>query len=384
MQYHKPLNDTQIPFDNKTLNYDINRHPLPMIVLTAIQKYYSDVTSLDTLHEVIPADKLADTMSRVSNDLINTDFYNHFDTIVQEMIVPKIGSDVLIQKFGNVRALIPEQDKIGAVLLWHQGRWVGNGLGLRTIWMPFTDCFESNSMQILDLDASRDITRQTIKENWSYEKLDQVCTEKAWPVTLAPGQAHLFFQEHIHGNVPNRTDKTRVSIDIRILVRNGQPHRKWPGAYFRQLFDRTWNKVVPVLPNEIAITYSEYEGSKTRHIDLFLQTHAIKWYCNRRGITFPYQHGDNEGTNYAHLNHLISNTNIDHLLLFSIFSLPDDAAKRQKIITECLNRKIRVHFCNEELVLETAQDFEKIEFLRTFTDDWSSPVEQLREELQNF
>jgi len=54
---------------------------------------------------------------------------------------------------------------------------------------------------------------------------------------MSPGNFLLFTQENIHGGVPNRTGKTRMSIDVRLLLRDGQPHRKWPGAYFRRLHD---------------------------------------------------------------------------------------------------------------------------------------------------
>lgn len=377
------LDQTRIPFDNKTLNYDVGEHDLPAIVLETIQKIRPEVTALDTLHEVIPPGEVSHVMALASKELLNTDFYNHFDQIVHDEIVPQIGTDVLIQKFGNLRALIPDQDKIGAMLLWHQGRWVGNGLGLRTIWMPFTSCFESNSMQIMDLDISRKITRDVVRDDWSYDQLKQACLEHSWPITLDPGQAHLFFQEHIHGNIPNHTNKTRVSIDIRLLVKDGQPHRKWPGAYFRPLFDRAWTKSVPVKDDEVVVTYGEFEGFKTRQLDLFFQTEVVKSYCRRKDIPFPYQHGENEGTNYAFMEHLIENNKMDHFLLFSIFSLPDNKEKRLSMMRRFLDRGIRVHFCNEELVLENQQDLEKIEYLRSFTEDWSSPVAQLEEEIKN-
>ena len=52
------------------------------------------------------------------------------------------------------------------------------------------------------------------------------------PVNLTPGQACLFSQANIHGNIPNETGVTRVSIDYRVLERGGQFHRKIPGGYF--------------------------------------------------------------------------------------------------------------------------------------------------------
>jgi len=376
------LDQTRDPFDNKTLSYDLHQHDLPAIVLSCIQKIFPEVTSLEKLHEAIPPSKVSHAMALASKALLNTDFYKHFDQIVNDLILPQIGTDVLIQKFGNLRALIPNQDKIGAMLLWHQGRWVGNGLGLRTIWMPFTKCFSSNSMQILDLESSKEITRNVINDHWSYDKLKQECLKHSRPITLNPGQAHLFFQEHIHGNVPNHTDQTRVSIDIRLLVKDGQPHRKWPGSYFRCLFDHSYTESVPVASDEIVVTYQEYEGFKTQHLDLFFQTEVVKSYCKRRNIPFPYQHADNEGTDHAFLEHLIKNTKINHLLLFSIFSLPDNKQKRYKIMQQFIDHGITVHFCNEELILQNKEDAIKIDYLRSFTDDWSSPVLQLAQKLK--
>ena len=377
------LDHTQTIFNNQTLNYELEKYPLPAIVLETIQQFYPDVKTLDTLHQVVPADKIQQLMADTTQALLKNKFYDYYDTMIQDQVVSTLGKEVLIQKFGNLRILPPNQDQIGAVLLFHQGRWVGNGMGLRTIWMPFTDCYESNSMQMLDLDISRKITRESVKEQWSYEKLQQVCVDNCWPVTLQPGQAHLFFQEHIHGNIPNRTNKTRVSIDIRLLIKDDQPNRKWPGAYFRKLFDRDYSKTISILAHEKVLTYGEYEGVKTKHIDLYFQTLVVKNYCQKRGYTYPYQHGENEGLNYAHLDYLISSKSADHLLLFSIFSLPDDAAHRIRLMTTALDLGIRVHLCNEEMVLESYEDLEKIEYIRTFTNDWSNPVEQLREELNN-
>ena len=47
-----------------------------------------------------------------------------------------------------------------------------------------------------------------------------------------PGEAVLFNQEIIHGNVPNKTKQTRVSIDFRLVVKGGKIRRKLVGGYF--------------------------------------------------------------------------------------------------------------------------------------------------------
>lgn len=364
-------------FDNKQGCYDLEKYPLTKIVLKSIQKYYPDVQDLSLLHEHVETNKVSNLMNTITKDLIETEFYQYFDQILKEQVVSKIDTDIIVQKFGNMRATIPYQDKIGATIPFHQGRWVGNGLGLRTIWMPFTPCYETNTLQVLDLEKSRDITVKNAEEKWSYEKLQNICIDNCYPVTLEPGQFHLFTQEHIHGGLPNRTGRTRVSIDVRMLLRNGQPHRKWPGAYFRRLGDlEIHSRKVDIKPEESVVTYAEYESFKTRYIDLHFQTLTVRNYCSRMGYVFPFQNGDNEGTNHSYLEYMIDKGNIDHILLFSIFSLPDDPDRRKYLMNLALEKNCKLHFANEEFVLDSVSMLDKIEYLRSFTNDWSSPLDK--------
>jgi hypothetical protein len=64
-----------------------------------------------------------------------------------------------------------------------------------------------------------------------------------------------------------------------------------------------------------------------------------------------------------------------------MFSLPDDAEKRIRIMKKAVAQNCKLHLCNEDIIVETAEDIENVEYLRTFTNDWSSPVDQLEEEL---
>jgi sporadic carbohydrate cluster protein (TIGR04323 family) len=148
------------------------------------------------------------------------------------------------------------------------------------------------------------------------------------------------------------------------------------------LHARDYNRDVKIdESSQNVVTYGEYEGIKTRHLDLHFQTLVVKSYCQKRGYTFPYQHGENEGLNYSHLDFLINRARTDHIIMFSIFSLPDDVAHRTRLMQDALAKNCVLHFANEELVLENQQDLEHIEYLRSFTSDWSSPVKQLEEEL---
>jgi sporadic carbohydrate cluster 2OG-Fe(II) oxygenase/sporadic carbohydrate cluster protein (TIGR04323 family) len=364
-------------FDAKIYDYDSSDYFLSDTVLECVKKYYPDVNDLALLHEFVPAKNIGELVKLIGKDLADTDFYVKFDEIIARYVFPLLPSDALVQKFGNIRITVPNQDKTGTVLPFHQGKWVGNGLGMRTVWLPFTDAYDSNSLQIIHLDASRLITKQCLEQDWSYEEFQETCNRVCRPVNIKEGQFLLFTQEHIHGAVPNTTGKTRMSIDVRILLRDGQPHRKWPGAYFRILGDTDiQSRSITISDDQNVVMYAEYEGFKTRNIDLYFQTLVVKEYCNRMGYTFPHQTGDNEGRNHNYLEYLITKGNVDHILMFSIFSLPDNSVRRKYIMNLALENNCILHFANEEFVLDNQNMLDKIEYLRNFTSDWSNPAHE--------
>ena len=90
---------------------------------------------------------------------------------------------------------------------------------MRTIWTPFTKCWGSNTMHMLNLDVSREITRRCIDEKWSQEFFNGFAEKHSYHIDLKPGQSWLFNQELIHGNVNNNTGITRVSMDLRIMLK---------------------------------------------------------------------------------------------------------------------------------------------------------------------
>ena len=170
-------------FDAQIYDYDSDKYRFRDIILDSIQKYYPDVVDLEYLHEVVPYKLVGDLVKKIGKDIADTDFYQRFDELIDEKVIPLLSTDVLVQRFGNIRITVPNQDKVGTVLPFHQGKWVGNGLGLRTIWLPLTDSFESNSLQILDIEKSRWSTEGCLKENLDYQKFQHFCLNHCKPVS---------------------------------------------------------------------------------------------------------------------------------------------------------------------------------------------------------
>ena len=76
---------------------------------------------------------------------------------------------------------------------------------------------------------------------------------------------------------------------------------------------------------------------------------------------------------------MITNDKPDALLMFSIYSLPDNKEKRNKLLQLFVDNNVEVHFVNENLILKDINDLEKIKKVRKFTENNTSPIEQISE-----
>jgi sporadic carbohydrate cluster protein (TIGR04323 family) len=227
-------------------------------------------------------------------------------------------------------------------------------------------------MWILDLAISRQLTKQVLSEKWSLEKFEKECLRYAQPVTLDTGQSHLFLQEHLHGNVDNKENYTRVSMDMRILVEGEEYLRRNPGGFMRlpgdyegaRISDNTGRKFV---------TYAGWSSAFSKWQTLPMQRSIIEQYCVKNKISYNDYLTDNEHMDWQPaLEHYIKQKP-DGIVMCSIYSLTDDAERRKEILNLALDLGVELHFANEVTSLKTSADLEKIESYLTFAVQKSGP-----------
>ena len=112
-----------------------------------------------------------------------------FDAITPQ-IFPILGMDIAIQKNLNLSIQMPN-DKF-SILDKHIDYESGDSPFQWVLWIPLTNSFETNSMFMRDSDGSYN------------------------PLKLQKGEFLLFDPNTYHGNIVNKTTKTRVSINIRL------------------------------------------------------------------------------------------------------------------------------------------------------------------------
>lgn len=355
------VKDIRPEWDNKTANYDLQTHNWPEFWLEVARERYFNLESLETIHKTLKPSQIVELGKYLQKATGGDEFINRIDSYY-ESIVPNLleEDEYMIQRFFTVRMVIPDQAKAGRLLQFHKDEWTGNGLGILTVWTPITKCYSTNSMQILSCEDSDYITSECYKNHWPFDKIQTESKKRSFPVELQPGQAHLFQQHHIHGNVNNTTDITRWSMDGRILPKGGEYHRKLPGGYFRFIGERPDNR--PIDPDKEYISYAGWNNKWSGGIPLPMQRATINEYCTNNNIKINDYQFENEFLDwYPALEQFITNYNVNAIVLCSIYSLPDNISLRQDILHSAIDNNIELHFANELCSVREKEDINHIE-----------------------
>ena len=343
------INEIRSNWENQTANYDLDIHNWPEYWLNIAREKYSVIESLETVHESLKPNQLVELGKHLQKATGSEEFIKRIDSYY-ESIVPQLldEDEYMIQRFFTVRIVIPDQAKAGRLLQFHKDEWTGNGLGILTVWTPITH--------------SDYITNECYKNEWSFDKLQSESVTRSFPVELQPGQAHLFQQHHIHGNVNNDTPISRWSMDGRILPKGGEYHRKLPGGYFRFIGERPDTR--PIDPAKEYISYAGWNNSWSGGIPLPMQRATINEYCRNNNIKINDYQFENEFLDwYPALEQFITSYNVDAIVLCSIYSLPDDPFRRYTILKLAVDNNIELHFANELCSIREEQDIKHIQRL---------------------
>jgi sporadic carbohydrate cluster protein (TIGR04323 family) len=372
VQAHMSVNKLDPRWDNQTLSYDLAKHNWPEFWLSVAREIFPQVDQLETVHTLLNPKQISELGRHCQAACDRPEFQDRIDAYFGEYVPGLVDKHWMIQRFFTIRIVIPNQAKVGRLLPWHQGIWVGNGLGLRTIWTPFTECYGTNTMWIADWSDSNLLTQRCYDQKWSYDRLELECGKISKPVTLKPGQAHLFQQHHIHGNFNNTTDITRWSMDGRILLKGGHYHRKLPGGYFRFLGERDDTR--PVDASKTWISYAGWNTKFSSPIPLPMQRSIIDQYCKKHSIRINDYQFENEFLDWLPcLESFILTRDVDAIVLCSIYCLPNQSAQRLYLLNLAVDAGIELHFANELCSVRTHADIEHIERIFEFVNENTDP-----------
>lgn len=359
--------------DRRVVDYDLEKHNWPEYWLRIAREKFPQIESLETVHKTLTTPQISE-LGRHCQAACGTDeFADRVDAYFKDIVGEHIGyPEWMIQRYFTIRIVVPDQAKKGRLLAFHQGIWVGNGLGLRTIWTPFTKTYGSNSMYVASFEDSVNITQDTYDNKWDYDTIQDHCSKYSEPIELNPGQTYLFQQQHIHGNYNNETEITRWSMDGRILPKGGHYHRKLPGGYFRFLGERESD--ITVDTSKTWITYAGWNAKFSNPIPLPMQRSIMNQYCDKLDIKISDYQFENEYCDWLPgLEKFITSMGVDGIVICSIYCLPDDKLRRLELLSKAVDKGVELHFANELTYVKTEDDIAKIESIFEYVNENTNP-----------
>ncbi len=144
-----------------------------------------------------------------------------------------LGSDIMVQTKLNLSIQMPN-DKSSTLNL-HSDCWSADSPFQLNLWIPLTDAFETNSMFIKNINSTMKFIKKVKKDDKIPKNIKPSSKDF---IKVNYGQYIIFNPSLLHGNVLNKTKKTRVSLNIRFKsffspepgTRN--PDRKY-GIYYK-------------------------------------------------------------------------------------------------------------------------------------------------------
>lgn len=364
MELERSLTTT---WDAKVYSWDNSKHPFNEWILDRVRGMGYKINDLSYLHESVPLNETYKVTKQLCADTNLPEFRRMLNRFVREVVVPqgKLRLPVAVQRYMNVRIMLPTTPEL--FFPFHTGLLYGHGIASRSLWLPFVDVTadedRSRSMQIMGIKRSRELIKYAIEKRLSMEEMTEVFGKDTWQIKAGPGSGCFFTQENIHGSGrPNTTGKTRVSMDFRIAegMFSGYLARKIPAGYFHVIPDTEEEEEalasrqasVPSFHNgKPNIFYVANNTSATYSIPVHLQRYMLADYCGKKKLEFSYELFDLEDMMHLPtLWHLVRDRSCN-IIMYSIFSLPEDESERNKMLELAVQRGNNIHFVNEDLQL---------------------------------
>lgn len=390
-QDHEELERSlQTTWNARIVQYDPRECDFTAWVRRRMESMGYSVPDLGELHRIIPEAETHAVSQQLCADTARPDFRRLLFRLANRVIVPegRLRRPVAIQRLPNIRFFLPNRP--AGTFPFHTGILYGHGPASRSVWMPLTDVssesMRSASMQIIDVNRSRELVEQAREDAWSIQQMNERFGRECTQCKAGPGQLVLFGQENLHGNFVNRTGKTRVSIDFR-LAEGCYGHmlaRKIPAGYFH--FLPTEGSVSEAAPREPGRGLTADRGRTVSYVSnntpaLFatpahLQRIMMQAYCARRGIVSEFEFFELEGMPHLPtLRHLIEDVGTS-VVLYSIFALPEDKDDRSDLLRSSIRNGVTLTFANEELEVSRQEELHDVEAYLEFAryGDSHTPV----------
>jgi len=202
------------------INYDTQKYPFREIVSQMLEVWDGDTIPLEDLHLLekydtfIKGTEQSTKWHKMYYDKFAKEFYPLYFELIKELKEKFEYDEIIYQKIPTFRIQFAEGNL--GVFEWHKDRSYNHGTSEVNFWMPFVNTNEQNTI-------------------WMESKEDK---DDYAPYKVNYGEILVFDGANLqHGNKPNESGETRVSVDFRLVDPNKFIPNQNGSIYMKTKFD---------------------------------------------------------------------------------------------------------------------------------------------------
>ncbi|MAH99380.1 MAG: hypothetical protein CMA12_08630 [Euryarchaeota archaeon] len=218
-------------------------------------KYPKFDKDLSNLHKYIKYNEVNDLRINLFKKINKSNWEKKLHELLGPDLIKIIGPDISIQTKLNLSILMPN-DKT-SLLPMHSDSWSADTPFQINSWIPLTNAYETNSMFLLNKNKSLKILNKISKQIIDKDKIiKKIPINKNDFVNLDFGEILIFNPTLLHGNLINKTNHTRVSLNIRFKSLfapepKNNPDRRY-GSYYKDfLISENSNFALRIIKDEL-------------------------------------------------------------------------------------------------------------------------------------
>ena len=194
-------------------NQDLGSHKLLMDTLC--KSIGIETKDLPNLHHKIEKSDINNIRIKAFSMINSLEFKNQiYFKQAENFLTQLLGPDISIQNKLNLSIQLPKDDT--SILPLHTDTISGQSAFELVLWIPFTKCFDENSMYIIPIKKSREMmSKISTYSELGMKKFEDAYKQYKKFIKINPDQILIFSPTLFHGNVINNTSQTRVSLNCR-------------------------------------------------------------------------------------------------------------------------------------------------------------------------
>ena len=199
--------------------------------------------SLDKTHESISIEELNTFRLEVIKEINEQSWLREaYYQIAKPYLDILVGNELAMQLRVNLSIQMPEDGS--SLLPVHADTWSGDSPYEVVVWLPLVDCYDTKSMYLLPPKASNSLSDNfKLHAQGNSEQIFSAIKDDIEWMNVSYGEVLVFNQIYPHGNVVNKENETRWSMNCRFKSLFSPYKDKKIGEFFEPITMRPVTKV---------------------------------------------------------------------------------------------------------------------------------------------